>query len=649
MRRIFVLLTTLRPLGYMGALMMILVAVLLMTAGDALAQQTIRVSVDSSGNQGDGDSSYHSISSDGRYVAFQSWATNLVGGDTNDMQDVFLHDTVTGETIRVSVDSSGNQGDGDSRYPSISSDGRFVAFSSLTHNLVVGDTNNAPDVFMHDTVTGQTNRVSVNSSGNQGNSGSDFPSISSDGRYVGFCSWATNLVAGDTNGVIDVFLHDTVTGVTKRVSVNSSGHQGDDDSYTSSISSDGRFVAFESYATNLVAGDTNGGPDIFLHDTVTGVTTRVSVNSSGKQGNSDSWYPSISSDGRFVAFYSLATNLVKGDTNDVPDVFVHDIVTGVTTRVSVDSSGNQGNSVSFSPSISSISSDGRYVAFCSWATNLVAGDTNDALDVFVHDTVTGVTTRVSVDSSGNQANGDSSYPSISSDGTIYVAFQSWATNLVSGDTNGVSDVFVYEHHGALAVTVLVPNGGEIIPSGLPYTIHWEAPPDAVSFKLKYSMDNGRTWKPIASGIPDTFYDWTVPTPVKNKTKCLVKVIGYDDSDKKVGADRSDSTFTIEVLKLTYPNGGELLTSGDQQTITWTTNGTKNPVEEVVLKYTKNGGRTWKKIAAIEGDNPGTHAWTVPDVSKTKSKCKVKVVLKDAKGNTVGSDTSDGYFTMEPAP
>jgi len=196
------------------------------------------------------------------------------------------------------------------------------------------------------------------------------------------------------------------------------------------------------------------------------------------------------------------------------------------------------------------------------------------------------------------------------------------------------------------LTLLSPNGGEVIPTGSIHTIQWEAPPDAVSFKLKYSMDNGRTWKPIASGIIDTSYDWAVPTPPKNKTKCLVKVIGYDDSDTKVGADKSDSTFTIEVVKLTYPNGGELLTSGDQHTITWTTNETKNPVEKVVLKYTKNGGKKWKKIDGLT-ENLGFYEWTVPGVPKTKSKCLVKVVLKDAKGRTVGSDTSDGYFTIEP--
>jgi len=197
-------------------------------------------------------------------------------------------------------------------------------------------------------------------------------------------------------------------------------------------------------------------------------------------------------------------------------------------------------------------------------------------------------------------------------------------------------------------TLTAPNGGEVLPSGSTYTVRWTAFPGAAGYKLKYSMNNGKTWKPIGSEIADTSHGWPVPIPPKNKTECRVKVIGYDALAKKIGADRSDWAFTIEVVKLTSPNGGEILTSGDQHTITWTTNETKNPVEKVVLKYTKNGGRTWKKITAIEGDNPGTHAWTVPEVPEPKSKCLVKVVLKDAKGNTVSSDTSDVYFTIEPA-
>jgi len=208
---------------------------------------------------------------------------------------------------------------------------------------------------------------------------------------------------------------------------------------------------------------------------------------------------------------------------------------------------------------------------------------------------------------------------------------------------GLDDVYLI-YVSPLILTA--PNGGEVIPSGSTYAIQWVAPPEMVSFKLKYSMDNGKTWKPIASGIADTSYGWAVPRPPKNKKKCLVKVIGYDGSDKKVGADKSDSKFTIEVVKVTWPNGGETLTSGDMPTITWTTHETRKDVARVILKYTKNGGKRWKKIDRLAEDT-GTYEWTVPDVLRRKRKCKVKVVLKDAKGNTVGSDTSDGYFTIEP--
>jgi len=196
------------------------------------------------------------------------------------------------------------------------------------------------------------------------------------------------------------------------------------------------------------------------------------------------------------------------------------------------------------------------------------------------------------------------------------------------------------------VILFTPNGGEVIPSGTNYTIQWGAPSEAASFKLKYSMNNGKAWKLIYSGITSTSYSWPVPTPPKNETRCLVKVIGYDASGKKVGADNSDSAFTIEVLTVTSPNGGETLTSGDPYTLTWTTRGTKRPVAKVKLKYTKNGGEEWIPIHTFKGENPGTYDWT-PDVPKTKSKCMVKVVLKDAGGNTVGSDTSDGYFTIQP--
>ena len=398
----------------------------------------LRLSLDSAGLEGNNISYDAFVSGDGRYVTFKSQSTNLVAGDTNGVGDIFFRDTRTGSTTRVSVDSAGLQGDSTSYFPSISNDGRYVTFQSNATNLVAGDTNGTYDVFLHDTQTGTTTRLSVDSSNLQGNSPSYVPSISGNGRYVTFHSMATNLVLGDTNGVSDIFLRDTQTGTTTRVSVDSSNLQGNSSSFHSSISNDGRYVTFRSHATNLVAGDTNVTPDIFFRDTLLGATIRISVDSAGLQGNSSSYSPSISGDGRYVSFYSNATNLVAGDTNGVSDIFFRDTHTSTTTRLSVDSTGLEvtgGHSLN-----PSISGDGRYVTFESGATNLVAGDTNGVNDAFLHDTVTGSTTRLSVDSGGLEGDGPSELPTISDDGR-YVTFQSDAANLVAGDTNVVKDIF----------------------------------------------------------------------------------------------------------------------------------------------------------------------------------------------------------------
>ncbi|MDA3936328.1 MAG: cell wall-binding repeat-containing protein, partial [Actinomycetota bacterium] len=285
-----------------------------------------------------------------------------------------------------------------------------------------------------------TERVSLASNGDQPTDGKSVtPVFSADGRYVAFYSSATDLVPGDTNDKFDVFVHDRQTGVTERVSVASNGDEGDQDSYDPCLSADGRYVVFDSRATNLVSGDTNSSTDIFVHDRQTGVTERVSVASNGDEGTGASWLPAFSADGRYVAFESGATNLVSGDTNGKYDVFVHDRQTGATERVSVASTSDEGDGYSYE---SDISADGRYVTFESNATDLVSSDTNGQPDVFVHDRQTGVTERVSVASSGDQATGScEDYSVISPDG-LYVAFSSDAADLVSGDTNGVSDIFV---------------------------------------------------------------------------------------------------------------------------------------------------------------------------------------------------------------
>jgi Tol biopolymer transport system component len=286
-----------------------------------------------------------------------------------------------GTTERVSVDSAGAQAEGSSDFQSLSADGRFVAFESVAANLVPGDTKGFVNVFVRDRLSSTTEHVSVDSAGAQPEGNSELPSISADGRFVAFRSFATNLVPGDTNGVADIFVRDRLAGTTERVSVDSAEAQASSYNYENSISAEGRFVAFLSYAPNLVPGDTNGAPDIFVRDRVTGMTERVSVSSAEAQADGRSYSPSISADGRFAGFYSAATNLVPGDTNGSFDVFVRDRLTGTTERVSVSSADAQANNHSYGLSISA---DDRFVAFYSEATNLVPGDTNGAVDVFVH-------------------------------------------------------------------------------------------------------------------------------------------------------------------------------------------------------------------------------------------------------------------------
>lgn len=302
------------------------------------------------------------------------------------------------------------------------------------------DTNDTWDIFVYDRHMGQTYRASIASDGSQANNWAMDPSISANGRYVAFYSWASNLVSGDTNDHWDIFVHDQQTAQTSRVSISSDGTQGNSTSWKLSISADGRYVAFGSWASNLVSGDTNHSEDIFVHDRQTGQTSRVSVASDGIQGDNISHSPSISGDGRYVTFVSYASNLVSDDTNNIEDVFVHDRYTGKTKRVSIASAGTQANSMSLEPSISA---DGHYVVFHSWASNLVNNDTNDATDTFIHEWQTGETSRISIAFDGAQANSESGFPTVSADGR-YVVFYSDANNLIREDTNEHGDVFVHD-------------------------------------------------------------------------------------------------------------------------------------------------------------------------------------------------------------
>ena len=359
-----------------------------------------------------------------------------MAGDTNGNADIFLLDTQTGSLTRISTSSLDTQAGSTSFYPTQSSDGRYVVFKSYATNLVAGDTNGVGDIFLKDTQTGILTGVSTSSAGIEGNSSGDYgPSISADGRYVVFGSYATNLVAGDTNGVQDIFLKDTQTGILTRVSTSSTGAEGNRDSDYALVAANGHYVVFSSQATNL--GVTLNQLEIYLKDTQTGILTCISTSATGIAANNTCNLDDISSDGRYVVFQSYANDLVTGDTNGVADIFLKDTQTGSLARVSTSSTGTESDGHSFD---AAVSDDGRFVVFESDANNLVTDDSNNTRDVFLKDILTGSVTRLSTDSLVADLNPN--YPlDISADGSR-VVFASKASGLVVGDINGAYDIFL---------------------------------------------------------------------------------------------------------------------------------------------------------------------------------------------------------------
>ncbi len=492
---------------------------------------TQRVSVDSAGGQADGSSSMPSISDDGNVIAFESKATNLVAGDSNGLRDLFVRNRSAGTTTRVSVDATGAQPNGISYHATLTRDGSRVAFASQASNLVAGDTNNVADVFQRLVADPTTiARASRNIVGDvQGDGPSDLPSYDSDDNDLAFRSSSTNLDwanvlsnneiflanrasqtarvvgrgwgpellkvsqlasnsyqnysnftsqhsqsadgryvvfvvgsdLGSPSGSIHVVVRDRLLGTSETVSVDSNGMLGNDASRRASISANGRFVAFYSDASNLVAGDTNGSGDFFVHDRQTRVTTLASrglLNLPGNNPPNQHYFgdtPQISADGRFVAFVSAASNLVLNDTNGVEDVFVFDRSDNTTKRISVNSQGNQGDRRS---TIQSISGDGRFVAFSSTSTNLVVGDVNGVGDIFVHDTSDMTTVCVSVKSDGTPSldGGSSAEADLSFDGRV-VAFSSAARDLIPG--NGAGNSYLYRRDLQSQVTTRLPLDG----------------------------------------------------------------------------------------------------------------------------------------------------------------------------------------------
>lgn len=407
----------------------------LLTPGSASQIGIERMSVSSSEAQGGLDSVSAAINADGRYVAFASDATNLVPNDTNS-RDIFVRDRLAG-TTELASGLGAIQANRPAFSPGIDGEGRHVVFESLADNLAPGDAGGWSDIFLRDFIVGTITRVSVSSDGTPGNGDSATPSISADSRYVTFTSLAGNLAPDDNNMDRDVFLRDRLNFATELVSVATDGTHGNFASGglgagPARVSGDGRFVVFGSFADNLVPDDGNARDDAFIRDRQTGVTERISVASDGSEGTDHSYYPSASDDGRFVAFYSDANNLVPNDSNGVSDAFLRDRQLGTTARLSTGMDGQETNGSSRFPVISA---DGRFVAFQSDASNLVSNDTSTT-DIFLLDRESGALERLT------DGDGPSSVPALSAVNAV-VAFQSNATDLVANDSNMRSDVFAW--------------------------------------------------------------------------------------------------------------------------------------------------------------------------------------------------------------
>ena len=406
------------------------------------AAQVTRLSVGDGGAEANGDSYQAEVSYDGSVVVYRSNADNLVLNDTNTWPDIFLRDVAAATTERISLTTAGTQTTSYSKEPSISSDGQTIVYEGRSggittvfvfDRLTAVTLNPLPDTLNGSPTAAAQARVDPNISGD----GSVFV-FQTDSTLQNAFPTSIRPVNDDADTLPDIFVYDLVTNPTpsiQRISRLSNGDSLDGDNRNPILSETGQFAVFESFS-DLLPTDANNRGDILHKDRQTGVLQLVSATPLGASGNADSLEPAISADGDVVAFRSGASNLVAGDTNGRLDIFVRDMTGALTERISIASDGSQANQNSFEPAISG---NGRWVVFRSNASNLVADDTNNRTDIFVHDRTNGVTARVGQPPAG-ESNGNSSHPSISGDGQ-WIVFESDATNLIAGDTNRARDIF----------------------------------------------------------------------------------------------------------------------------------------------------------------------------------------------------------------
>ncbi len=407
-----------------------------------------RVSVSTTGVQGNGDSYSACISADGRYVAFVSTSTNLVAGDTNGQPDIFVHDRSYGSTVLESVSSLRVASNGASFAPALSADGRVLVFETLGSTLFADDTNGARDIVLRDRVTGFARRASLTWNGGGSNGDSREPSLSEGGEFVGFSSSGTNLVPADGNNLADAFVFDVASGTSDRFSTSGGGRRPSGDFVNPTVAGDGRFVTFETSASTLVSNDTNGTTDIYLRDREVGVTARVSLASGGGQANGSSWEGTATPDGRHVAFTSNSSNLTPQGGYGPSQIYVHDRTTQITVLASVSANGQPADNGCGN---ASLSSDARFVAFWARAGNWGFGG---QAHVYVRDRLLGTTQILTLAASGAPGDAESYSPHMSLNGR-YVVFESRASNLTPGDQWNTSDIF-HVDRGTGAIRRLTP-------------------------------------------------------------------------------------------------------------------------------------------------------------------------------------------------
>jgi Tol biopolymer transport system component len=587
----------------------------LLTSPLAADNVTTRLSVDRAGNQIPLPSSWPSMSADGRFVAFQSLAETVVPGDTNWVYDIYVRDRVFGISRIASLSSAGALGDRQSLYPSISADGKVVAFVSTATNFAAGTGDGIRQVYVHELETGLTELVSVSTSGEPADADCVRPSVSGDGRFVVFRSGATDLVAG-APAEEAIYLRDRLAGTTELMSASAEGEAGNALSFSPTITPDGRYVAFYSYAQNLVAEDENPSADVFVRDREAGTVEIVSL-ADGTGAAADAACsgarPAITPDGRFVAFASQADNLVPGDVNGAWDVFVRDRQTGATELVSVSSSGAQGDAASGYEAYSlAISADGRFVVFPSLADNLAAGDTNGAWDVFVRDRQLGTTVRASVSAIGGIGNDDSGYYGISAsaDGR-YVTYDSLASDLVANDTNGWDDVFLWGPAGGPTQPAMVIDDDNTFTNAREVELTVE-PAGCTALRFRDESGDWTDWMPSATEV-----NWVLPEGDGRKV-----VVGQGRFADTSLSDEFSDAIILDTVAPTAPaiavnDGAEVAT--DLKVVLTVT---ASDAAQVRFRNEPGDWSPWQYFT-------GTKPWTLLPGNGTK---RVYAQVRDAAGN-----------------